>query len=201
MLAGVGMADARLPPPSEAQMAAAAAAKARAQEAARKQAAALSKAQDRAAENYKRGKGGTSAVTPVAKKTIRKRPVRRIERVACRLGTEDRQARIAVELVNGVIQNFAYYSKWKPRTCSVYIVRDDAYSKWKDNGRFTSVTTEKGNFLIENTRRNIHFIFKDVERERYCGADGKINGSLTVWRGRKQCDIQGVLDNDPNDMK
>lgn len=185
----VGMADARLPPPSEEQKAMAAAAKARAQEEARKQAAALSRAQDRAVENYKR------------KKSVRKGSARRVERLACKLGTEDRHARIAVEVVNGAIQSFAYYSKWKPRTCSVYIVRDDAYSKWKDNGRLTTVTTEKGLFLVENTRKNVHFIFRDVDRERYCGADGKINGTLTVWRGKSQCELNGIMDNDPNEAQ
>lgn len=201
MLAGgaAGTADARLPPPSEAQKAMAVAARARAQEEAVKQAAALSRAQDRAVENYKRGKNGTSAATAAGKPPKRKRPLRRVERLSCGLGTEDRQARIAVEVVNGSVQNFAYYSKWKPRTCSVYIVRDDAYSKWKDNGRFTTVTTEKGNFLIENTRKDIRFVFKDVDRERYCGADGSISGTLILRRGRSQCELNGLMDNDPNE--
>ncbi len=194
-----GIAEAKLPPPSDAQKAMAAAAKAKAPEKAKKQAAALSKAQDRAVENYKRGKYGTLAPTAAVKKSVKRKHARRVERLACRLGTEDRHARIAVEVVNGAIQNFAYYAKWKPRTCSVYIVRDDAYSTWKDQGRFTTVTTEKGSFIIENKRKNIHFIFKDVERERYCGADGKINGTLTVWRGKKQCELNGMMDNDPNE--
>jgi len=141
-----------------------------------------------------------ASMTAVAaeKKTHRK-AARKVERLSCMLGTEDRHARIAVEVVNGAVQNFAYYSKWKPRTCSVYIVRDDAYSKWQDNGRLTTVTTDKGDFLIENRRQNVHFIFKDVERERYCGADGKINGTLTVWRGKSQCELNGVMDDDPNE--
>lgn len=141
-----------------------------------------------------------SMTAGAAGKHVHAKARKKVEHLMCQLGTEDRQARIAVELVNGSIQNFAYYSKWKPRTCSVYIVRDEAFSKWEDHGRLTTVTTEKGVFLIENTLKNVHFIFKDVERERYCGADGKINGTLTVWRGRSKCDIEGVLDNDPNEM-
>ncbi len=142
-----------------------------------------------------------ASMTAIAaeKKTPRK-AARKVEHLSCMLGTEDRHARIAVEMVNGTVQSFAYYSKWKPRTCSVYIVRDDAYSKWQDNGRLTTVTTEKGDFLIENRRQNVHFIFRDVERERYCGADGKINGTLTVWRGKSQCELNGVMDDDPNEM-
>ncbi len=123
-----------------------------------------------------------SMTTGAVEKKVKRKAPRRVEHLMCQLGTEDRQARIAVETVNGAIQNFAYYSKWE------------------DNGRFTKVTTEKGIFLIENARKNIHFIFKDVERERYCGADGKINGTLTIWRGRSKCDIEGVLDNDPNEI-
>ncbi|MFN7086498.1 MAG: hypothetical protein ACK4N4_07710 [Burkholderiales bacterium] len=130
--------------------------------------------------------------------TQRKAP-RKIERLSCMLGTEDRHARIAVELVNGAVQSFAYYSKWKPRTCSVHIERDDAYSKWRDDGRLTTVATEKGDFLIENRRENVHFIFREVERERYCGAEGRINGTLTVWRGKSQCELSGVMDDDPNE--
>jgi hypothetical protein len=116
------------------------------------------------------------------------------EKLACRLGTEDRHARIAVEVVDGAIRNFAYYSKWKPRTCSVYIERGDAYSKWQDAGRLTTVTTEWGSFLIENRSKDVHFIFRNVDRVRYCGMEGSITGSLTVTRGMPQCALQGVMD-------
>jgi hypothetical protein len=59
-----GMASAKLPAPTEEQKAKAAEAKAKADEAAKKEAELLGKSQDRAAENYKRGKvqkTGTSA--------------------------------------------------------------------------------------------------------------------------------------------
>lgn len=140
-----------------------------------------------------------SMTTFAAEKKPARKAVKKIERLSCKLGTEDRHARIAVEVINGSVQNFAYYSKWKPRTCSVAIERDDAYSKWRDNGHLTTVTTEKGTFLIENSRNNVHFIFRDVERERYCGAAGMINGTLTVWRGKSQCELNGVMDDDPNE--
>jgi len=59
-----GVASAKLPAPSEEQKAKAAEAKAKAGEAAKKQAELLGKSQDRAVENYKRGKvqktGGTA---------------------------------------------------------------------------------------------------------------------------------------------
>lgn len=120
---------------------------------------------------------------------------KKIERLSCMRGTEDQHARIAVEVTGGRVQSFAYYSKKKPRTCSVHVRRDDAYSKWTDEGRFTKVTTENGNFLIENRPKDVHFLFRDVDRMAYCGMDfGKINGSLTVIRGKKECVLEHLMD-------
>lgn len=120
----------------------------------------------------------------------------RLEKLACQMGNEDRQARIAVELIGGRVESIAYYSKWKPRTCSVHIVRDDAYSKWEDTGHVTVVTLneEKGSFLIDHDRRAVKFLFREIDRERFCGMPGKITGSLTVTRGRAQCELEGVMD-------
>lgn len=118
------------------------------------------------------------------------------EKLECKLGTEDRHARIAVELIGGRVKSLAYYSKWKPRTCSVHIVRDDAYSKWEDTGNVTVVTLneEKGAFLIDSDRRSVKFLFREIDRERFCGMEGKITGTLTVTRGRDQCELEGVMD-------
>jgi hypothetical protein len=118
------------------------------------------------------------------------------EKLECKLGSEDRHARIAVELIGGRVKSLAYYSKWKPRTCSVHIVRDDAYSKWEDPGNVTVVTLneEKGAFLIDYDRRSVKFLFRDIDRERFCGMEGKITGTLTVTRGRSQCELEGVMD-------
>lgn len=129
------------------------------------------------------------------KKAVKKAVTKKIERLACMLGTEDQHARIAVEVFGGRIQSFAYYSKKKPRTCSVYVQRDDAYSMWQDEGRFTKVKTENGDFLIENRPKDVHFLFRDVDRMAYCGMDfGKINGSLTVTRGKKECALDHLMD-------
>jgi len=132
----------------------------------------------------------------IDKKSRRKNP-KKIERLSCKLGTEDRQARIAVEVINGSVKSFAYYSKWKPRTCSISVERDDAYSKWHDNGHLTTVSTDQGSFLIENRRKDVHFIFRDVDRAFYCGMEpGKIRGSLTVTRGKGACVLKGLMDAD-----
>jgi hypothetical protein len=116
------------------------------------------------------------------------------ETLACRLGTEDRHARIAVVLIGGKTDSFAYYSKWKPRTCSIYLQRwRDSFSKWDDNGALTTVSLERGAFLIEHKKNEYHFIFRDIDRERYCGMDGVINGSLTIKKGNDQCQLDGEI--------
>jgi hypothetical protein len=122
------------------------------------------------------------------------KPRGKSETLACRLGTEDRHARIAVVVIGGKTDSFAYYSKWKPRTCSVYLQRNrDMYSKWADSGNITTVNLEKGAFLIEHRPGEYHFIFRDIDRERYCGMDGVINGSLTIKRGSDACVLDGEL--------
>jgi hypothetical protein len=137
-----------------------------------------------------------AAMTSVAaaeKKAV-KSPPGRTETLACRLGTEDRHARIAVVVQKGKTDSFAYYSKWKPRTCSIYLQRrGDGYSKWADSGNITTVNLEKGAFLIEHRPGEYHFIFRDIDRERYCGMDGVINGSLTIKRGNDQCVLDGNI--------
>jgi hypothetical protein len=123
-----------------------------------------------------------------------KRAPAKRETLACRLGTEDRHARIAVVLVGGKMNEFAYYSKWKPRTCSIYLQRNDAHSKWKDSGALTTVNLERGAFLIEHKPGRYHIIFRDIDRERYCGMDGTINGSLTILKGNDACQLEGIME-------
>ena len=124
----------------------------------------------------------------------------KIEKLACRLGTEDQHARIAVELHDGKVYHFAYYSKWKPRTCSMDVLRDDAYSKWEDTGNTTVVTLidDTGAFLIDHARDRYKFIFREIDRTRYCGMDGKVSGSLTIFRNKPQCVLEGVMDQEGN---
>jgi hypothetical protein len=134
-----------------------------------------------------------AAAQKEARKEARRAP-QKTETLACRLGTEDRHARIAVVLVGGKTDSFAYYSKWKPRTCSIYLQRNrDMYSKWADNGSVTTVNLEKGAFMIEHKPGEYHFVFRDIDRERYCGMDGVINGSLTIKRGSDQCILDGDI--------
>jgi hypothetical protein len=175
-----GMACAKLPPPSEAQKADAAAARAKAAVAAKQEAEALARAQDRVVAHYKQGR----------------MPVTRIERLSCVSGDEDHHARIGVELINGKVSYFAFYSKSKPRACSIEVKRGGAYNRWEEDGATSKVTLVdgKGFFLIDGKQGIYRFEFRDIDRERYCGMDGKINGSLTVMRGKRDCIVKGIME-------
>ncbi len=152
--------------------------------AAEKKAAAASKA----GKSAKAGKGA-KATKP-----------KKIEKLACKTGTEDHHARIAVVLWDGKVREFAYYSIWKPRTCSLYVQMGDPYSTWEEFKAVTTITLaeEKGAVLIDHEPGKYKFIFREVDRMRYCGADGTLSGSLTIRRGRAQCELDGVMDDDPS---
>lgn len=140
---------------------------------------------------------GVPAGALAAEKTAAKPAAQKIETLACRLGTEDNHARIAVEVLNGRVNRFAYYSKWKPRTCSMEVVRGDAYSLWADHGPTTTVEMreEMGFFWIDHGHGRFHFTFSDIDRMRYCGMEGKINGYLTIRRADPKCELDGLMEN------
>lgn len=48
-----------------------------------------------------------------------------VERIDCTSGEEDLHARMALEARGGQVASFAYYSKWKPRTCALDFDRTD----------------------------------------------------------------------------
>jgi len=144
---------------------------------------------------------------PVKKGETRKAPPGKRERIDCMVGTEDRQARIAIDVLGGKIQSFAYYGKTKPRTCSMDVKRSDSYSKWEDNGNVTVVTLtdETGAFLIDHDKSQYRFIFREIDRMRYCGMQGKINGTLIVARAQNKynCTVERLfIENaDPGEEK
>ena len=144
------------------------------------------------------------AQKPAAPKVAaRKGPPRGpIEKYDCKIGTEDNHARIAVLAQGGEVQSVAYYSKWKPRTCSVHLQRGDAYSRWKDTGEATTINTEFGDFLIQTSRTEYQFFFREVDRMHYCGMMGKLNGSMTVTRGPKRsCTVEGVMERNESEKE
>lgn len=128
--------------------------------------------------------------------TAARRPPRGpIEKYDCKIGNEDQHARIALQAQGGEVQSVAYYSKWKPRTCSVHLQRGDAFSQWKDTGDATTITTEHGDFLIQTSRGEYQLFFREVDRMHYCGMMGRLNGSMTVTRGpKRQCSVEGIMD-------
>ncbi len=149
------------------------------------------------AHNHEPMKGGSKASAAGTGTGNGRIAAKKIERLACTLGTQDSHARIAVELVNGRVNRFAYYSIWKPRTCSMEIERGDFYSRWEDTGSVTVVTLsdDTGAFLIgHEAGKRFHFIFRDIDRVRYCGMEGKVSGSLTIARGEPRCVLDGVME-------
>jgi hypothetical protein len=142
-------------------------------------------------------KGGTAGGTAAAaaKAPVKGPPRGPVEKYDCKIGTEDQHARIAIQAQGGEVQSVAYYSKWKPRTCSVHLQRNDAFSQWKDTGDATTITTEHGDFLIQVSRSEYQLFFREVDRMHYCGMMGKLNGSMTVTRGpKRQCSVEGIMD-------
>ena len=136
----------------------------------------------------------TSIVTP-GKAPVKGPPRGPVEKFDCKVGSEDQHARIAVLAQGGEVQSVAYYSKWKPRTCSVHLQRGDAYSRWNDTGEATTVSTDYGDFLIQTSRTEYQLFFREVDRMHYCGMMGKLNGSMTVTRGAKRtCSVEGIME-------
>lgn len=177
----VGTGYARLPPPSEEQKAEAEAARVGAAEAARKEAEALARAQDRVVAHYKRG-------------GMRAAPAPAVETLACSSGNEERHARIGVELTSGKVSYFAFYSRAAPRSCSIEVKRGS--TRWEDHGATSRVTLPggRGSFLIDGKSGSYRFVFRGIDRRRYCGMNGRINGTLTLVRGHDVCLVEGVMD-------
>jgi hypothetical protein len=118
-----------------------------------------------------------------------------VEKYDCKVGTEDHHARMALLAQGGQVQSIAYYSKWKPRTCSVHLQRGDSFSRWNDTGDATIISTEYGDFLVQVSKAEYHIFFREVDRMHYCGMMGKLNGSMTVARGpRRTCSVEGIMD-------
>jgi hypothetical protein len=120
-----------------------------------------------------------------------------LERIDCMNGVEDLHARMALEARGGRIASFAYYSKWKPRTCAFDFTRTSPGTKWRltPDGS-TRVHTPQGRFLIRTRPDAYVFEFEQVQRNRYCGMSGEINGTITVKRGagKPECSVAGIMD-------
>ncbi len=120
-----------------------------------------------------------------------------LERIDCKDGEEDLHARIAFEARGGRVANFAYYSKWKPRTCALDFTRTSPGTKWRltPDGA-TRVHTPQGRFLIRTLADAYVFEFEQVDRARFCGMPGDINGTMTIKRSasKPECSVAGIMD-------
>ncbi len=124
-----------------------------------------------------------------------------LEQIDCTSGEENLHARMALEARGGQISSFAYYSKWKPRTCALDFERSNPKSKWRlmaDGG--TRVQTPQGIFVIRTRPESYTFEFQKIARQKFCGMLGQINGAMTIMRNTRPpaCSVIGLLDaNDP----
>lgn len=118
-----------------------------------------------------------------------------VENLTCFTGIQDRHARIGVRVVGEKVDYFAFYSKRKPRTCSIDVGREGHNGRWEDNGTSSKITLldNSGVLLIHRASGSYRFDFRNVDRMKYCGMDGKINGSLTVTRGKRSCVVSGIM--------
>ncbi|MCW5604546.1 MAG: hypothetical protein KIT18_08385 [Burkholderiales bacterium] len=127
----------------------------------------------------------------------------KVEQIDCKSGVEDLHARMALEARGGQIASFAYYSKRRPRTCSMDMRRDDPSIKWRltPDGA-TRVQTPQGLFLIRRSPDAWEFEFLEVERQKFCGMEGHINGRMTILRraSNPECSVTGLLDHDDGDI-
>lgn len=139
-----------------------------------------------------------TAKTPKAAKAAKavkaaKAPL--LEKLSCRTGPNDEQARLIVEVVKGRPMEFAYYSRLGTRVCSIHGRRGDAYTKWGDEGTGkTAVRLLTGSAELEYKPGNMRIKFSEVDRMQYCGMDGELNGSIEVSKGKSECALEKVFD-------
>lgn len=127
----------------------------------------------------------------------------RVEQLDCKSGVEDLHARMALEARGGQIASFAFYSKRRPRTCSMDMRRDDPALKWRLTPEgATRVQAPQGLFLIRTLPDAWEFEFLAVERQKFCGMAGHINGRMTILRraAHPECSVTGLLDHDGEDV-
>jgi hypothetical protein len=123
--------------------------------------------------------------------------VGKLEQIDCKAGVEDRHARMALETRGGQVASFAFYSKRRPRTCSLDVDRDTPYVKWRQTAEgATRVQTLHGPILIRTLRDGYEFEFRNVARQKICGMEGTLNGTMTIRRNsaKPECSVSGLLD-------
>ena len=135
--------------------------------------------------------GGAVAAAPKAVPAA-KAPA--IERLTCRTGPNDEQARLIAQMVRGRPMEFAYYSRLGTAVCSIHARRGDAYTKWQDGSGSSTVKLIEGRASLEYKPGYLKIKFDEVDRMTYCGTEGELNGVIEVWLRKSECDIHRVFD-------
>lgn len=117
-----------------------------------------------------------------------------MERLTCRTGPNDEQARLIAQMVSGRPMEFAYYSRLGTRVCSIHARRGDAYTKWEDGSGKSIVKLIEGTAFLEYKPGYLKIKFETVDRMTYCGMYGELNGIVEVSNTKSECDIKGVFD-------
>ena len=137
----------------------------------------------------------TAAETARPRKAAKAPRAPLMERFSCRTGPNDEQARLIVEVVKSRPMEFAYYSRLGISVCSIHGRRGDAYTKWEDNGSGkTAVRLLEGTAQLEYKPGHFSIKFAEVDRMRYCGMEGELNGSVEVSSKKPECALTGVFD-------
>lgn len=125
-----------------------------------------------------------------------------LEKLSCRTGPNDEQARLIVEAVKGRAMEFAFYSRLGTRVCSIHGRRGDAYTKWEDEAGKAHVKLLTGSAEIEYAPGQVKIKFSEVDRMRYCGMYGELNGSVEVISKQPECNLDRIFEgSDQNEEK
>lgn len=123
-----------------------------------------------------------------------------LEKLFCRTGPNDHQARLFVEVVKGRPMEFAFYSRLGTRVCSVHGRRGDGHSKWEDLGDGkTAVKLHAGHADVEYRPGYVKLKFANVGRMHYCGMYGNLNGVVELIAKKPECGLEGVFESEGND--
>ena len=112
--------------------------------------------------------GGTGEKAPPGSAAAAKAPL--LEKLTCRTGPNDEQARLIVEAVKGRVMEFAFYSRLGTRVCSIHARRGDSFTQWQDeeaNAGNAVVKLLSGSAHVEYQPGRMLLKFADVDRMKY----------------------------------
>jgi hypothetical protein len=134
---------------------------------------------------------------PHSRKAAKEPRMPALEKLTCRTGPNDHQARLIAEVVKGRTMEFAFYSRLGTRVCSIHGRRGDAFTHWEDDDikhGTTAVKLLEGSALLEYKPGHLNIKFLDVGRMRFCGMYGELNGTVEVSKDKAECALDGVFD-------